>query len=571
MESDEPKIDEVKTESAAKTTEKPKNMLWLWIIITAIVVGGGTAAFAYRGDLKDRFWPKTTTVSTSDQTAAATATASASATAGTKIVDDGITWLTPREKLDDLGLFKKTGTDEAVSYLGTDYYKVATTSDGNDIILAMVKIDGMGTSYDLHHFLKKGGVYYWLTNNSDSTSRQGDYYSRANSQVDSKFVIKSLQQDASFSKGATKLTQDTYASRSQSFADSTTAGDKIEETKWGDLYLLKGSNITEKSEEIKVARYYILRNDGIKIVYHPDVTYRNDDGTLDISWTNPAGKDQKFSQIHTSGCGSGGGSFPLIANATSVSTKIEVGSVSGNKVYTMPANSTLAGLAYQVYTMDGLGDKVTKNAMMSDLGLIVLQDGYGNWLAYMNDKYAPAVECGKPVIYLYPEKSTQISVKVGADITKSEPAYNGGWNVLASKDGVLKSKDGIFPYLFWEGTGWGEYPQISSGSIVKSSDVGSTIANQLNTIGLNDKEINDFKDFWLPKMPATAYVRLTWLLNDQMDKLAPLQVSPKPETSIRVFLDFTGVNAPYSIEKQTLPHIERKGFTLVEWGGLLRR
>lgn len=92
----------------------------------------------------------------------------------------------------------------------------------------------------------------------------------------------------------------------------------------------------------------------------------------------------------------------------------------------------------------------------------------------------------------------------------------------------------------------------------------------MKEMGLSDKEIADFKEFWLPKMPATPYVRLSWLLTPEMDTLAPLAVSPKPDSSIRVFLDFEGLNSKIDIAPQVLPHYERKGFTLVEWGGLLK-
>ena len=45
----------------------------------------------------------------------------------------------------------------------------------------------------------------------------------------------------------------------------------------------------------------------------------------------------------------------------------------------------------------------------------------------------------KPIIYLYPETNTEISVKLGKaeNITCSYPEYKNGWNVLANPDGTL--------------------------------------------------------------------------------------------------------------------------------------
>lgn len=549
-------------------TKKKRNLLWLWILITAVVVGGAVAAYAYRGAIKDKFWSKKTETASTSSAPTTTPT-----TTSTKIVDDGITWITPRQKLGDLGLFKKVADpDFPDAYTGTDYYKVATTSDGGDIILAVVKVSTMGVFDDFHHFLKKGGVYSWLSENSDAVGGgQGlNVYARTNSDTNSTLVIKSLQLDKTLTKGTTKLTQDATSSRNDTFVADTVTGTKIEETKWGDIYLSKGVDIDKSNGDAKVAQYYILRNDGIRIIYHPEPTFRNDDGTLNITWSNAAGAAAKFSQIKTSGCGGAGGSFPIIQDVDSLAAKIEAGSTSGAKVYSVPASSTLAEFAYQVYLMDGMTGKASKATMMADLGIVVLQDGYGNWEGYMNDKYAPAVECGKPVIYLYPTKSTGVSVKVGADITKSDPAYNSGWKVLASPSGLLTTDNGSRTSLFWEGRGWGAYPAITSGTVVESSKVSETITSQLATMGLNAKEIAGFEDFWLAKMPTTPYTRLTWLTTEQMNTLAPLAVSPKPDTMIRVFLDFQGLDSKVAIVPQVLPKYQRNGFTLVEWGGLLR-
>jgi len=76
-------------------------------------------------------------------------------------------------------------------------------------------------------------------------------------------------------------------------------------------------------------------------------------------------------------------------------------------------------------------------------------------------------------------------------------------------------------------------------------------------------------EYRLPKLPQSPYVQLTWLGTADMDQLAPLKVSPKPDTSIRIFLDFVGLERPVSLIPQKLSAPERRGFTLVEWGGLL--
>ena len=71
-------------------------------------------------------------------------------------------------------------------------------------------------------------------------------------------------------------------------------------------------------------------------------------------------------------------------------------------------------------------------------------------------------------------------------------------------------------------------------------------------------------------MPIVPYIRVTWLTTGQIDALAPLYISPRPETVARVFLDFAGQNtAETDLAPQKLGGFTREGFTVVEWGGLL--
>ncbi|TSC92682.1 MAG: Uncharacterized protein Athens101428_815, partial [Candidatus Berkelbacteria bacterium Athens1014_28] len=412
-----------KEERIVLPAKKKRNLLWLWILIALIIGGSAVGAYAYRGEIKKLiFGEKKSEEAASEKKSSE----SEEAPVSTKVVDDGIIWLNPRVKLDDLGLFKKVADPNfPEGYQGTTYYKVATTSDSGEIILALVKIETMGYYYDLHHFLKKDGKYWWLSQNSDAIGSDDiNCYAKTSSNVDNTFTIKSLQLDKTITEGSTKLTQDANSSRITTFADKESTGKKIDETKWGDLYLLEGDAIELSTGQAKVAQYYVLRNDGVKIIYWPTPTFRKDDGSLTVTWSNPIGAAATFSQIKTSGCGGGGGSFPLITKASSLATKKEVG----------------------------------KASFAENLGVIVWQDDYENWTIFMNDKYAPQAECGKPVIYLYPEKEMNVRVLVGADITKSEPVYNKGWNVFASPSGSLKIAGKTFPYLFWEGTGWGKYP-----------------------------------------------------------------------------------------------------------------
>ena len=50
----------------------------------------------------------------------------------------------------------------------------------------------------------------------------------------------------------------------------------------------------------------------------------------------------------------------------------------------------------------------------------------------------------------------------------------------------------------------------------------------------------------------------------------PLNVTPAPETVIRINMEFKALDAPIQVKEQQLPETPiRKGFTLVEWGGTI--
>ncbi len=90
-------------------------------------------------------------------------------------------------------------------------------------------------------------------------------------------------------------------------------------------------------------------------------------------------------------------------------------------------------------------------------------------------------------------------------------------------------------------------------------------------MGFTSQEIADFSEFWKEHIPSKPFTRITWFLTNEMEELAQLTIDPKPDTLIRVFVDFEGLDAPASMKPQRLPRFERNGYTVVEWGGLLRK
>jgi len=174
----------------------------------------------------------------------------------------------------------------------------------------------------------------------------------------------------------------------------------------------------------------------------------------------------------------------------------------------------------------------------------------------------------KPVIYLYPEEETEVSVELDYDgeLTCVYPAYEDGWFVTASPDGTLTDAGGqTYNYLYWEGLTHTAY-DLSRGFCVAGEDTAEFLETALADLGLTRREANEFIVYWLPLMEENPYNLITFQ-SERYTESAVLTVDPAPDTTIRVFMVWKGLDAPVEIAPQELTAPERVGFTLVEWGG----
>lgn len=340
----------------------------------------------------------------------------------------------------------------------------------------------------------------------------------------------------------------------------------------GDVYLyqqassITGTNID--SVHFYIRRYIIKLPSGLYSRYYTTYNFFSDNFVPNITWKDGTKNQDAFrADASLGGCGNPGGYIVPVNNISSSIKPMGITNI-GQTIYEFKdINNPILKFFYTNQSED-----ISLQEWYSHHPVIVYKNAIGDNVIFTNEKYGIAAECGKPVIYLYPTKPTNVKVQVGADITKSEPLYNVGWQVQANSDGKLKTIDGnIFDSLFWEGIGHGNYPAITEGFIVPQAELQTTIMLQIKELGLNDKESVDFLDFWLSKMPDTPYIRLTWFTTAQLNELAPLVILPKPDTIIRIFLDFQGLQNKISLPIQHLTALPRKGFTVVEWGGLLKK
>ena len=177
----------------------------------------------------------------------------------------------------------------------------------------------------------------------------------------------------------------------------------------------------------------------------------------------------------------------------------------------------------------------------------------------------------KPIIYLYPTEETQVNVQLGNQekITCSYPKYTTGWNVIAQPNGDLKDIDtnkNLYS-LYYESDNVVEFQGEKDGFIVKGEDSAEFLEEKLKILGLTDREAEEFIIYWLPKLESNKYNYIRFATREEIDANMPLTITPTPDTTIRVLMEYKGLENPIEVEEQNLEKTERKGFVAVEWGG----
>ena len=177
----------------------------------------------------------------------------------------------------------------------------------------------------------------------------------------------------------------------------------------------------------------------------------------------------------------------------------------------------------------------------------------------------------KPIIYLYPTEEKQVSVQLGykEKIICSYPKYTTGWNVITQPNGDLKDIDtnkSLYS-LYYESNNVVEFKVEKDGFIVKGEDSAEFLEEKLKILGLTDREAEEFIIYWLPKLEANKYNYIRFATREEIDANMPLIITPTPDTTIRVLMEYKRLENPIEVEEQNLGKTERKGFVAVEWGG----
>lgn len=187
-----------------------------------------------------------------------------------------------------------------------------------------------------------------------------------------------------------------------------------------------------------------------------------------------------------------------------------------------------------------------------------------------NDPHCEYYVSYKPMIYLYPKKEMNINIKLGNSklLTTTYPKYENEWNVVAKPNGDIIYNSRKYYGLYWEG-----YNTITDnfedGFVVKKDDISSFLEEKLKILGLNEKESNEFIVYWLPILDKNEYNLIRFESIDVINEQMPLIIDPKPDSLIRILMAYKPLENNINIKEQKLIEKERKGYTIVEWGGTI--
>jgi hypothetical protein len=183
----------------------------------------------------------------------------------------------------------------------------------------------------------------------------------------------------------------------------------------------------------------------------------------------------------------------------------------------------------------------------------------------------------KPVIYLYPTQTTDVSVSVVSpgSVVVSDPHYpEGGWeHVLAHPDGTLLYNNKKYSELFYETSLNQNIPEPKKGIIIAYKDIKTVLRKTTTQFGLNALEQKEFLDYWVPRLQSLhhPYIFFSILDPEVKEPIDKLVISPEPVTRIELIAYFKPLQTPIQVTPLSLPDqpSSRVGFTEVEWGGTI--
>jgi hypothetical protein len=214
--------------------------------------------------------------------------------------------------------------------------------------------------------------------------------------------------------------------------------------------------------------------------------------------------------------------------------------------------------------------------LLSPLLMVVASSDRGFGTVVSLRKGLSVIYNDKPVIYLYPMKPETITVSLtlhGSTIAATYPPIDpvtNSWRVLATPEGTLRTVEGgrKFGSLFWDSTVEVLPPyDLSSGWVIEGAKSREFLEEILPQFGLNEHEANEMIVYWYPRLLRHRWNQV-YFAGHEYQESAELKITPKPDSILRVFLVTRPLKEPRELKFQSIPRFVRRGFTVVEWGGI---
>jgi len=245
-----------------------------------------------------------------------------------------------------------------------------------------------------------------------------------------------------------------------------------------------------------------------------------------------------------------------------------------------PAGVVLPGM-FQVFKMKTEPRKA-RVERLEELGIsqdfettppLYIRDSFGRWLELLPSAINKSC-MAEPIVYFYPPHPMTVHYQLGANVALAHtqpPMPNNGITLEARPGGTFADVTGRrHSWLFWEGTS-SRAPHPGTGDVVRREDVAAYFSRVLPVLGLQGREIEDFKDAWIPRLSATPYYLIHFYSAAEVEVRAPVTVTPAPDSNLRLLMDALPLQEEVDAPSSPLPQPPARGaFAVVEWGGIVR-